>query len=606
MVATGKSSFYDTLDVSNLLTAPQLCEVKRRLQSGIDARSISTWLVEHSILTRWQMQLLLAGRSKFYLGKYKLIEAVGQGGMGTVFKAEQTAFGRIVAVKLMHREVLKNQAAVDRFLQEIRVVAALNAPNIVAAYDADCVDKKYFLVMEYVEGQDLKTWLKESGTLPVDWACELMRQAAQGLQHAFERGMVHRDIKPSNLLIHTSAEHPLPVVKISDLGLARFTSEQSVDGGITRSGQIMGSPDYIAPEQARNSHSADIRADIYSLGCTLFECLTGQIPFGGGNVMEKLMSRSTAEAPPITSVNPSLPPELDWVVRKMMALNPANRHQTPRELVADLTPFALGKIKASSTVPSINTTAPVSPEPVEARDDESISDILGQLSNGASESFRPVRRKANKDWMLWGIGLAVAIIFIAALFQLEVASPSNANSTPRSSKPPVEIVRVGQNRSNTTPPVIDETAKPPEDVDKLDWRAPQTESEIERAKRTYGPYSLVARQVIRRGGSVSIAQFFTSELKKISELTEVPGGMISISLVDLTDVRITNEEFGHFKDLNKIYTLILDGTPIGDDAIDVLKSMSGLERLSLKRTRFTQSAIEELKNALPDCEIRFP
>src|SRR5262249_1507660 len=235
-------------------------------------------------------QGLIAGKGPSYLGRYRLVDLMGEGGMGAVYKAVQPSIGRTVALKVMNKQVLKQPKAKSRFLREIRSAAAVDDPHIVRAIDADRDGDTYFLVMEYVTGRNLKTWIALEHTLPVGWSCECIRQAALGLQHAFEQGMVHRDIKPSNLLVTHSENDGLPLVKILDLGLARFVSETQEEGELTRSGQVLGTPDYIAPEQARNTRTADIRADIFSLGCTLFEMLTGRLPFPGDSVMEKLMA----------------------------------------------------------------------------------------------------------------------------------------------------------------------------------------------------------------------------------------------------------------------------------------------------------------------------
>ena len=225
-----------------------------------------------------------------------------------------------------------NEQAAARFHREIQSVAALEHPNIVATFDADCVKGKHFLVMEYVEGQDLDALSRKQGRIPAGDACEYVRQAALGLAHAHERGMVHRDIKPANLLVafrpahddgprhsdsarsSTSPGRPVPanaavvpIVKILDFGLARFGAEIQGSSELTQTGQIMGTPDYIAPEQARDTKSTDHRSDIFSLGCTLFRLVTGQVPFRGNSVMEKLMSRALEDAPRARSLRPELP-----------------------------------------------------------------------------------------------------------------------------------------------------------------------------------------------------------------------------------------------------------------------------------------------------------
>ncbi len=300
-------------------------------------------LVERDFLTRWQGEMLLQGKKAFFLGKYRLLDCIGTGGMGAVFKALHGDMRRAVAIKIMSAEVVKDRRAVARFRKEIQAVAALDDPHIVAAYDAGSAGGVHYLVMEFVDGHDLGHLVKQTGPLPVEWSCECIRQAAEGLQYAHEQGMVHRDIKPTNLLVAQDAETGRPLVKILDLGLARFVRESVAgdapgsgkaggDGSLTQLGQFLGTPDYIAPEQARDTRSADHRSDIFSLGCTLFRMLTGQLPFRGESILEKLEARETTDAVRARSLRSEISPELDAVVARMLARDPHLRYQTPREV----------------------------------------------------------------------------------------------------------------------------------------------------------------------------------------------------------------------------------------------------------------------------------
>ncbi len=211
--------------------------------------------------------------------------------MGLVFKARNWKLGRSVALKVIRKDRLTNPLSVRRFEREIRAAAQLHHVNVVQTIDADQVQDTHLMVMELVEGgRDLDQLVKEQGPLPVGQACECIRQAALGLQHAFERGMVHRDIKPHNLLLTSG-----PVLKILDMGLARLLDEDECEKSsqLTMENAVVGTPDYIAPEQALDSHHADIRADLYSLGCVFFYLLTGRVPFGGNSLTEKLINHQT-------------------------------------------------------------------------------------------------------------------------------------------------------------------------------------------------------------------------------------------------------------------------------------------------------------------------
>ena len=219
-------SFWNNLSRSNLLKNEQLQAASERYteSSADEDRTVTRWLAEQGWLTGWQAEMLGAGHSRFFLGRYRLMNLLGQGGMGAVFRVEQAPLGRIVALKVLARRLIEDDDANARFRREIESAAALVHPNIITAFDADCVQGSHFLVMDYVEGRDLASVLKWRGPLPVGEACEYLRQAALGLQHACERDMVHRDIKPGNLLVH-QPQGQLPVVKILEMGLARFTSE---------------------------------------------------------------------------------------------------------------------------------------------------------------------------------------------------------------------------------------------------------------------------------------------------------------------------------------------------------------------------------------------
>lgn len=353
MAVMNIESFLRALEQSNLLPPELLDRVVRRVREGnpnVDPRSVAKWLIDKKYLSLWQANNLLAGRTAFFLGRYKLLDRIGQGGMGVVFKAQHAVMDRIVALKVMSQALLDKPHAVARFNREVKTAAALNHPNIIAAFDADCVGNTHFLVMEYADGNDLNQWLIGRGPLPVSAACEFAMQAAEGLGHAHRQGMVHRDIKPVNMLLVWSAESDKPVVKILDMGLARFVSETQEDGGLTRMGQTIGTPDYIAPEAAENFKNADIRADIFSLGCALFKLLTGRLPFGGTNTMEKLLARATKPAPLVRQLRPEVPAEVEAVVAKMLATDPAQRYQTPAEVAAALAPFAASTLNDSAAL----------------------------------------------------------------------------------------------------------------------------------------------------------------------------------------------------------------------------------------------------------------
>ncbi|MBW3598056.1 MAG: serine/threonine protein kinase, partial [Planctomycetes bacterium] len=283
--------------------------------------------------------------------RYRIVEMLGRGGMGCVFKAEHRLMHRAVALKVINPQFVLESDAVERFHREIQAAARLSHPNIVTAYDAEEAGDAHFFVMEFVEGQDLAEVVRQRGRLRVAQACEYVRQAALGLAHAHERGMIHRDIKPQNMMLMADGK-----VKLLDFGLASFASEAAERNGLTAAGCLMGTPDYLAPEQARDAHSADIRADIYSLGCTLYYLLAGQVPFPGGSTFQKVMAHTERQPQPLGDFRDDVPSELAQVIAKMMAKAPADRYQTPSEAAEALAPF--------TRTASVVVTA--APEPADA------------------------------------------------------------------------------------------------------------------------------------------------------------------------------------------------------------------------------------------------
>jgi hypothetical protein len=265
------------------------------------------------------------------LGRYRILQKLGQGGMGDVYLAHDGKLDRRVALKVLPAERISDQDAIARFQREAKALAKLSHPGIVQAFDSEEDQGRHFLVMEYVEGQSLADLLKEKRRVGPTLAAEYVRQAALALQHAHERGLVHRDLKPSNLLLT-----PAGRIKVLDLGLARFLQDQVADPGRTREGTALGTPDYMAPEQFQSARDVDGRADLYALGCTLYHLLTGRVPFPGTSLVEKCRAHESQEPPPIEELCPEAPAGLVLVVRRMMAKLPADRFQHAGELAEAL------------------------------------------------------------------------------------------------------------------------------------------------------------------------------------------------------------------------------------------------------------------------------
>ena len=261
---------------------------------------------------------------------WEIIRELGRGGMGVVYLAKNKLLGRLEVLKVVGRHLIERPGVLDRFLREIQVGRQAATRQYRHRVLGDAVRPSLVLAMEYVEGLDLAAKVKTKGPLPVAHASYFIHQAALGLQHAHERGMVHRDIKPANLIL--AREGKKAIVKVLDFGLAKVTSEGQTDSNLTREGQMLGTPDYIAPEQIRDAQSADIRADIYSLGCTFYYLLTGRPPFRGDHLWDVYQAHFSMQAGPLNLIRPEVPVELAAVAAKMMAKEPARRFQTPGEV----------------------------------------------------------------------------------------------------------------------------------------------------------------------------------------------------------------------------------------------------------------------------------
>jgi cyclic di-GMP phosphodiesterase len=333
-------------------------EAKREILTCLDNQAFLSALVDHGLLNPYQAGRIEAGTTfGLILGNYRVLERLGAGGMGVVFKAEHIRLRRQVAIKVMPVEPDHSATLLLRFYSEVRVIAQLVHPNIVAAIDAGEVlgpipddPVLHYFVMEYVPGQDLEEYVLERGALDPALACDIIQQVAAALGEANKHNMVHRDIKPSNILITPEGQ-----AKLLDFGLARTVMQR-----VTEPGTVLGTLDFMAPEQVRDASMVDIRADLYALGGTLYWCLTGKLPFAPQkNVAQDLARRLTQPPPSVVAVRPDIPRELDALVTRLMTLDPAGRYQTPEAVREALLPWVAGGLKAYKAAESVCRAAPL-------------------------------------------------------------------------------------------------------------------------------------------------------------------------------------------------------------------------------------------------------
>ena len=466
MATAVQNPLVEALNRLPILAPAQMDELPQLQEKFPHPRSLAKELLQREWLTAYQAnQIFLGHADDLVLGHYLCLNKIGEGGMGQVFKARQRPLNRIVALKVLRRDCMDNKKTVQRFQREIRAVGQLQHPHIVRAHNADEAVGLHYIAMEFIEGIDLARMVKRQGPLAIEPALDFIRQAALGLQHAHEAGLVHRDIKPANLIVATesgssrsrSAKFRWGMVKVLDLGLARIADPS--EAALTVMGTVMGTPDFIAPEQALNPHDCDPRADLYSLGCTLYYLVAGRIPFPRGGVTEKLMAHQAENPEPMATVRSArlmqesaktgkridnafcvVPTDVDAVVRKLMAKRPEDRFQSAAELahviervLARITgdPMAVTQI-ATLTSPSLTLTplpAPVTmpmSEIFQPRPPSWQSMMKGK-NPGAIVNVQLSKSSAGTATRWWLIGAACTVL-ISAFILLNLGAGSRSRA----------------------------------------------------------------------------------------------------------------------------------------------------------------------------------
>lgn len=398
--------FIKQLEDSGILAGDTLNDFLPPKSDPKDAEELARELVRQRKLTKFQAEEIYRGRAKsLLLGNYVLMEKIGAGGMGQVFKAEHRRMKRVVAIKLLPTAMTKDESAIARFEREVEAAARLRHSNIVAADDADCANGVHFLVMELVEGSDLSALVKKNGPFPVAKAVNYILQAAKGLEFAHNEGVVHRDIKPANLLLDKKG-----TVKILDMGLARLNGEADAPARaeLTSTGTVMGTVDYMAPEQALNTKAADSRADIYALGCSLYYLLTGKATYEGDTLMAKLLAHRDQPIPSLRATFPGMSEEVDGVFQKMVAKKVQDRYQSMAEVVAALENCGSDPEQSVNLQQTHGTFS-----------DTGLTNFLKDISvtpiGPVKKVTKPLIGHDQKKWLLIGGGVFCLLILLAAL-----------------------------------------------------------------------------------------------------------------------------------------------------------------------------------------------
>jgi serine/threonine protein kinase len=437
--------------------------------------SLANQLVQDGLLTRYQAEQLLQGRHRgFLLGQYRILEPIGSGGMGRVFLCEHTTLRRRTAIKILAQT---DVATIERFRREARAAAALDHPNIVHVFDFDRAGGHHYLVMEYVEGVSLEDLVAKQGPLPADVAADYIAQAARGLQHAHEAGLVHRDVKPGNLLLDRAG-----IVKILDLGLARFAHDK--DDQLTKQfdgKSVLGTADYLSPEQALDSHAVDIRSDLYSLGATFYFLLAGRAPFADGSTTQKFLMHQMLEPTQVREFRPDVPEPLAAVIQRLLAKEPDDRYQTPAELAEALAPFTRqssppqgGGLENIATqwranlpanpqprvvqrlvAPSSKIKAPLSKIRSEHRQTETVA-TSKTLRERRVAPVERVQSRRQPLWPFWALGAAG--VLAVAVIGAWLAWPSPEAAAPGKDQPAPQEEQVRQEQPIPPPPPVNQPA----------------------------------------------------------------------------------------------------------------------------------------------------
>jgi len=392
MAKVSAKSFLELIQHSKLLDREEIkrslleCKAERDGSLPDDPKELADWFVESEALTRWHCDKLLDGRYKgFFLGKYKLLGHIGTGGMSRVYLAEHTIMSRLRAVKVLPRKRIGDSSYLGRFYQEAEAIAKLDHRNIVRAYDVDSVGKTHYIVMEYVDGKDLQVIVDRDGPLDYEKAADYIAQAARGLQHAHDNGLIHRDMKPANLLVDENG-----VIKILDMGLALFSDDERASLTLVHNENALGTADYLAPEQALDSHGVDSRADMYGLGCTLYFLLTGHPPFCEGTVAQRLAMHQKKMPRDIRKERADCSKTLCAICFKMMRKKPEDRFHNMNDVAKVLDKWLARRKQDEAGQPLEKATVASA---TSASGDSAVASRKTGGGPGSSKSLPPKRRR---------------------------------------------------------------------------------------------------------------------------------------------------------------------------------------------------------------------
>jgi len=654
-----RTEFVEFVTTVGLVTSEEVAKIERESPQVAtdDANALARQLVVKEKLTKFQAAAIYQGKGKSLIfSEHVVVDRIGAGGMGQVFKARHRRMDRIVALKVMSPAAIKNADAVKRFEREVRAAAKLSHPNVVHAYDAGIHEGAFFLVMEFVEGADFSSLLKQQMKFKIKQACGYFEQAARGFAAAHAKGIIHRDVKPGNLLLDRSG-----VVKILDMGLARIEDDgvgaKLSEGELTQSGSVMGTIDYMAPEQALNSHHADAKSDVYGLGCTFYRILTGESVFGGQTLIEKVLAHREHPIPSIRRLRSDAPPALDLLLSRMLAKGPTDR-PTMQEVADTLAALNHAVDDSGGYGVSQETPAPAMSFPPQTFGQTlPPSTTIGPgVVSKAALATRPAK-KSNAPLLIGVGGAAVVVVGIAAWLMLKGGNDEEngtvAAATPGGGK--LEVAEPVTPPPPVTPPApvvpkptVEATATPtggtvsialhprtglPNNPPTFVGGTPSgstlstagslpeeivLDAELERRAAT---------KVLSLGGTLSVqGPTFSGRITRVSEMPNLQFGIVQIDLgkTNANDKDIESlAGLGALQSINLSYTSVSDAClPVmgsfkrlrsltvsgaGDRLTDAgLKSLEGLTELTYfgaQDTKVTGAASRALHAKIPNCRI---